>query len=168
MISCWKREMYLGVNNLLKYMKMPYLDGKHTQFYCDWGIFCVCTCLVSGVVLLMNVKFPWDYPCELTKIFKHLYLNGWQHSRHPVRRHVKKSLFTDIDFHMDPDPSFPLTQGHGIYQIIKPNTNTDTSTNTITLFIYVSCMHTSIHTCIYMQSVWVLHACVDVFIPQIP
>ena len=37
----------------------------------------------------------------LHKDFQTWHLIGWQHSRQPIRSHVKKSLLTNIEFNMD-------------------------------------------------------------------
>ena len=35
------------------------------------------------------------------KDFQTCHLIGWQHSRQPIRSHVKKSLLTNMEFNMD-------------------------------------------------------------------
>ena len=35
------------------------------------------------------------------KDFQTWHLIGWQHSRQPIRSHVRKSLLTDMEFHVD-------------------------------------------------------------------
>ena len=49
---------------------------------------------ISQSNIQVSYKFPCQNPCELTRQTWHLI--GWQHSRQPIKSHVRKSLLTNM------------------------------------------------------------------------
>ena len=55
----------------------------------------------STLILSIPIKYSHIKNMLVNIDFQTWQLIGWQHSRQPIRGHVRKSLYTNMEFNMD-------------------------------------------------------------------
>ena len=74
--------------------------------YSEWYLFQLIIFALFDTSTCVTLGQHYEEICMLksmvvNKYFQTWHLIGWQHSRQPIRSHVRKSLLTSMEFNMD-------------------------------------------------------------------